>query len=654
MEKKNTNIQLKTGAKSINNIKTGDYANSIIVLKMAAHDVPVFREIQGKGWIYFGKKNEYPDYLLDLYNRSAKHNAIVNGKCKYIYGNGFQKTGDEIVNSENETFNEIIKKAILDCELFYGFYIEVIWDNGGNNIAEFRHLCYSDIRSNKDNTEFYYTENWIKTLSDGSMVTNTQPDQNKDWKVYKPYDENNKIGEQIFFYKGYRPGLKTYPLPEYQGSVVYIDIDVQIADYWNNAIHNGLSASHIINFYNGIPTETEQKKLEEGISKKLTGARSSKFILNFTDKKESGSDVQSLAPEDLDKHLQILNETVQQEIYAGHGIVNPMLFGIKTAGQLGGRTELIEANELFQNLYVTPKQQLFEKLFGVIAAAKGIKGEMKLGKIEPIGIDLLNSINGFALLTDEEKRIAIGKEPIIKDKKSIAVENVINSINTLSPMVANNVLKSMTTNEVRSLAGLPPVKGGDIIPTPSAQAGADANNPSAPAKFSAEQELILLEQFKKLGKKRGGKVISQRPMEVAYIKNLAQNEAQYIDFAKREIKANPSNAIWINPSNPLISPTGEPLGKLEVVYKYDWRDAVPTGERDTAAHPSRDFCVEMMSLSDAGTTYTREDIDGLSNDMTDPDMQDVWTARGGWLTIQGSDVHVPSCRHIWKQVVIIT
>jgi hypothetical protein len=46
------------------------------------------------------------------------------------------------------------------------------------------------------------------------------------------------------------------------------------------------------------------------------------------------------------------------------------------------------------------------------------------------------------------------------------------ALNSLSPLVATKVLGSMTPNEIRALASLPPVEGGDIVPS---------NNPETPA-----------------------------------------------------------------------------------------------------------------------------------------------------------------------------
>ena len=49
------------------------------------------------------------------------------------------------------------------------------------------------------------------------------------------------------------------------------------------------------------------------------------------------------------------------------------------------------------------------------------------------------------------------------------------SLNAMSPLVATKVLSSMTPNEIRSLAALPPIEGGDIVPI------AQPTNPTTPA-----------------------------------------------------------------------------------------------------------------------------------------------------------------------------
>ena len=45
---------------------------------MDAQAPPVFTEQSDVDWVNYGKDNDYPYYLIDLYNKSAKHNAIIN------------------------------------------------------------------------------------------------------------------------------------------------------------------------------------------------------------------------------------------------------------------------------------------------------------------------------------------------------------------------------------------------------------------------------------------------------------------------------------------------------------------------------------------------------------------------------------------------
>jgi hypothetical protein len=64
-----------------------------IVLQFDTAQKPKFEEKKGKGYVEFGAENDYPEYLLSLYNESPKHGAIVKGKTTYIYGKGFEVAG---------------------------------------------------------------------------------------------------------------------------------------------------------------------------------------------------------------------------------------------------------------------------------------------------------------------------------------------------------------------------------------------------------------------------------------------------------------------------------------------------------------------------------------------------------------------------------
>ena len=52
----------------------------MIFQRINFHDnvLPVFKENKAKGYVTFGADNLYPDFLIELFNKSPKHNAIAS------------------------------------------------------------------------------------------------------------------------------------------------------------------------------------------------------------------------------------------------------------------------------------------------------------------------------------------------------------------------------------------------------------------------------------------------------------------------------------------------------------------------------------------------------------------------------------------------
>lgn len=647
--------------------KKGD---NVLVIKLSEHKVPQFIEKQGKDYIYFGEWNDYPEYLLKLYDRSAKHNAIINQKSFYIYGGGSEVGEDLIANEENETLNDVIRKVILDYELFGSFAIEVTYSRGGTKAA-LRHVNVSHVRSNEDNSTFYYTKKWSKCYPQDedkeefhSPIAN--PEQNKDWKTWPAFNPAQPTGTQLYYYKCYRPGLDTYSLPEYIGAIPFIETDFQIANYWYNAVKHGFTASHIITFYGDPGTQEEQRKLEQRIKKKFTGTdRAGNIILNFSAGKEKGgSEITNIVPQDLDKQFQILNETVQQEIFTGHRITSPMLLGIKTAGQLGGRSEMIEANELFQNVVISPKQKMFNTVFTKLSALLGNKKEIELQKITPIGVDLVNNNNAWSIMDIDEQRKACGLEPLTaqqksqreadKDKEAERQRGGREEYSKVTPM------KTIPIGLFQKYKGKP--RKGRLIAS-RVMNWADTLDLKAKEHSYSKQNFATLRNNQRSVLDLLMKDNLMPPDRIAEALQISVEEVNniIIFLKKRELleesktkSGDGDEAITVRVLTPvtdavkILEATPAPTESIEVRYSYEFRP--PFTEED--ADSSRDFCLELMTESKqreaAGNLWTREEIEQMQNESG----MSVWESRGGWYTKPGTDIHFPHCRHVWVQHLI--
>lgn len=671
-------------------------------LKFDQVPLPIYKEVKGKDYIFYGERNDYPNYLLRIYNNSAKHNAIVTGKVDYISGNGWSvKTDDEMekakvfgmidkVNTKEESLNELTNKLVTDLTIFGGYYLQVIWTKATGEIAELYHVDYYKVRTNAENSEFYVSDNWIKNDN-----INPRPD----FETYPAFDPNNTTGSQILYFKEYRAGVNTYSLPDYRGAISYIELDISIGEYHLNTINNGMFSSKLINLNGGKVSQEEEDRIEKQFQNKFSGSKNAgKFMLAFNDSKENEPSIIDLSGTELDKHFDLLNLTVQQEIFSGHKITSPMLFGIKTEGQLGGRSELRDAYQLFQNTYINAKQRALEETINYLYKFNDVTAKLELKPTEPISFEFSEAIIS-ANMTQEEIREKLGLSPIEK-KESAGSQDIINSLNSLSPLIATKVVESMDVSELRALIGLP-IKQ-DIVTPEAISAGpveglelALSDHIHLTCSHTKNDEEILA-LFEGKGLSRDGfKVITKDRMVFSASMDEFVKQELFAEYQLNEIQRkilqqiqNESNvtvpqiakatgideASVIGRLNTLIDDgviseeikstglvtrkitrTGEaaikrlqPLTSFKVLYSYNLRNGIPALK---AGSKSRPLCDKLFNAEGPGKSllFTREEIQNISNQLG----YSVFQLCGGWYTRPGTNITTPYCRHEWTRNVVV-
>jgi hypothetical protein len=419
------------------------------------HKVPVMLENKAGKYITYGAFNEYPYYLLDNYRRSSKHNAIVNGKVNYIVGGGWQPGEKMTVEqqaryakffdglSEHDDLNDITEKLVLDLELFNGFAVAVTWNKMGT-IAKMEHIPFEKIRVDKDERMFQVAD-WY----DDAMVQ-LYP-KIGDVEKIPAFDADNRIGKQLFYYRVYAAGVKSYPLPEYMGGLAWIEADVQVANFHNNNLRNNFWGGYLINFNNGIPTPEEQGDIERQIKRKFSGTdNAGRFVVTFNDDISKAPTLEPLTPSDMDKQFEILNKAIQSEIFISHRVVNPMLFGVKTEGQLGGRQEMVEAYELFKATYVNDRVRKVERMINYLGSFNGVEG-MELIPVEPI-TERLSEQALLQIMTPEELREKAGLPALEKQPADVVGPNPQPDEVPQTPAVmSNDNIKKLSGREYQNL-----------------------------------------------------------------------------------------------------------------------------------------------------------------------------------------------------------
>lgn len=403
-------------------------------------------EVNGADWIGYGDgeyKNNYPQYLIDLYNNSATNSAIINATASMIAGEDFiVEDSDNLeqyvalkkflaaVNG-TESAHELFVKLSFDLKLQGAYAINVIWSKDKTKIAELHHVPVEQVRIGVPNEDgkvpcYYLSTDWTQYRKKEYAPKHIAP--------FNMMDRSE--GSQLLYSGLYSPAMELYHTPDYVASTNWIQIDNLTSDFHLNNITNGFSGSYFINFANGVPTREERVQIERQIAKKFTGSNNAgKFVLTFSDDANSKPEIIPIQVSDADKQYTVLNELCVQNIMIGHRVTSPMLLGVKTEGQLGGRNELLQAYELYMNSVVKPFQNQLLKTFKKLLAVNGVTIPLSIKDVKPLN-SMFDADTLKEVLTQDEIREELGYAPLEVEEETVAEEQNLAEYTELDKFLA--------------------------------------------------------------------------------------------------------------------------------------------------------------------------------------------------------------------------
>lgn len=419
--------------------------NRLLNIQLTNEVQPKVREINGLEWVQYGDgeyRNNYPQYLVDLYNNSATHAAVINATAAMIAGEDLlPEEHDDLsqfvelkkflgaINGK-ETAHDIFTKVAFDLKLQGSFALNVIYSKDRSKIAEVHHIPVEQLRvgtpdENGIVRDYYISADWAQYRKKEYMPR----------RVAAFNANDRREGSQILYTGLYSPAMELYHTPDYVAATNWVQVDNLTSDFHLNNIANGFSGSYFINFSNGIPTQEERQQIERQITQKFTGANNAgKFVLTFSDDANSRPEIVPIQVSNADKQYTVLNELCIQNIMIGHRVTSPMLLGVKTEGQLGGRNELTQAYELYMNTVVKPYQNTILRTFKRLLAVNGVVVPFGVKDTQPLnslfGADILKDV-----LTQDEIREEAGYAPLETGEQSVTEEVKMSSDNILDDLI---------------------------------------------------------------------------------------------------------------------------------------------------------------------------------------------------------------------------
>lgn len=391
------------------------------------------------GYVWFGTDNLYPQIITQMYYTSPIHSSIVNFKVNSVIGGGHELVADVgatleekvdlIANNIRIRIEETKPQVVTDIVMHNRVYFYIHFNQSGEAFKA-EYVSADKVRKNKDGSEYCINSDW------GRGVNTLQ--------YIKPYNRANyaeavRSGKHcvlLYAWEKKTAGQDVYPLPSYTSALNWCFLDGEMSYLQKEYIINGIFPSYAISFPNKPQTEEEKQELKNTIYGGRGAKGTGKIWTFFGRGKDSIPEIQTIPVSNLDNAFQSTTESIDSKICQSHTI-DPILMGIRVSGKLGSGSDIKQAYTIYEKNVVMPLRAEAEYIFNDLLAIFKAKGKFVLNQYE--------IVNETIMETEDNKD-----------------SQTIDALNSMSPLLATKVLESMTENEIRALAGLKSVSGGDL------------------------------------------------------------------------------------------------------------------------------------------------------------------------------------------------
>jgi hypothetical protein len=390
---------------------------------------------QTNGYIPFGQDNLFPELLNQIYYSSPLHGSIVGYKVNAAVGGGFNIVADrltledklELYTLERKlNIRKIVPAVTQQLILHNRVYFKLCFDDK-MKLTKIVNLSPEKLRVNLDRKRYYICDDWASRIGVQEI---------------KRYTPTSRDYEQLFVYEVDSIGQDYYPLPTYTSALNFAFLSGELSYFAKSNIQNSVFPSFAMMFPKRPQSEEEKNMIRNTIDRLKGAANAGKAVAFFANSQDQLPKIESLPTNGNDSLFQEASQLNTEQICFSHTI-DPILMGIRTTGSLGNGSDIKQAYIIFEKNVVMPLRDMVADIFNELLFIAKIDADF--------------TINNYQIIN----------EAIVELEGDTSKTN--DALNSLSPLVATKVLETMTENEIRALASLPPVPGGDKSKTQIAQ-----------------------------------------------------------------------------------------------------------------------------------------------------------------------------------------
>lgn len=339
--------------------------------------------INAMGWVDWGRGNNYPNLLLDLYNQSPTHRACINFGVQSILGNGvdldsMQVDGTQVVPNYAQSWDDLIKNIATDYMLYGSYAIQIIKNKDGKTFS-FWHMPLDKVRWSEYDEDGQITQYWIS--NDWTATGKFPPFA---IEAFDMRDESLvKQGvPYLYVYRQYSPAMVYYTQPHYQAGIKSIQSEIEYVNYdLKTTVNNFVPSGMLV--LNEVETDEQRQAVINNVTKLFQGSdNANSLMIAFR------SNIEEQKPEFIpftsnSGNINLYasaNERTVNRILAAHQIPNASLVGMP---DLVGSGFASEADKL-ETAY-----QLYNKLTGNANRMAVIKTLNQMFKMQGVDVEVV-------------------------------------------------------------------------------------------------------------------------------------------------------------------------------------------------------------------------------------------------------------------------
>ncbi len=379
---------------------------------------------QVSGYVPFGQDNLYPEILNQIYYTSPLHGAIVDFKVNATIGAGYELKTDKLTPQElldlytwekkmrlAKSVKAVTKQLVMHNRVYFKLHFD-----DKNKLHKIENVSPEKVRVNNTKTMYSLCDDWASRI---------------DVEEVKPYHPLNGEKCQLYSYELPSIGQDYYPLPQYSSALNFAFLSGELSYFAKSNIQNSIFPAFAMMFPKRPQSEEEKKVLRDTIDRMKGAQNAGKGVAFFANSPDQLPKIESIPTNQNDKLFQEASGLNTEQICFAHTI-DPILMGVRTTGSLGNGADIKQAYVIFEKNVVIPLREQVTEIFSELLNIARLKADF--------------TIKNFQIINDTI---------VERDEKTAYI---IDSLSTLEPSLAQKVIEQMTPNEIRALAGLPPIE----------------------------------------------------------------------------------------------------------------------------------------------------------------------------------------------------